>query len=161
MITWNKSYLMRTSIKTTAVVISILFQWTSWMAKPVPVESNNNYWLCRNALMAERYSECEVASILKLSKTVVHNNEIKLHSTKLQTGWGKNRLFTGRNGPETHLNVTQQPKDDTRWPKKKWQKAAGVKCMVRMVWNSLLEAGLKSSSQKPFINEKQKRARLS
>ena len=40
--------------------------------------------------------------------------------------------------------------------------AAGVKCTVRTVQNCLLEAGLKSrkARKKPFINEKQRRARL-
>ena len=51
------------------------------------------------ALLAEGYSECRVASILKISKTAVHKNKVKqqtLGSTKLQTGRGQKRLFTDR-----------------------------------------------------------------
>ena len=45
---------------------------------------------------------------------------------------------------------------------KEWQMGAGVKCTARTVRNRLLEAGLKSckTRNKPFINEKQRRARL-
>ena len=43
-----------------------------------------------------------------------------------------------------------------------WQMAAGVKCKARTFRNRLLEAGLKSykARKKPFINKKQRRARL-
>ena len=43
------------------------------------------------ALLAEGYSERQVASILKISKTAVHKNEVKqqtLGTTKLQAGRG-------------------------------------------------------------------------
>ncbi|KAK1788787.1 hypothetical protein P4O66_002596 [Electrophorus voltai] len=45
---------------------------------------------------------------------------------------------------------------------KEWHAAAGVNCTARTVRNRLLEAGLKSckARNKPFINEKQRRARL-
>uniref|UniRef100_A0AAY5L1N2 Transposase Tc1-like domain-containing protein n=1 Tax=Esox lucius TaxID=8010 RepID=A0AAY5L1N2_ESOLU len=45
---------------------------------------------------------------------------------------------------------------------KEWQTAAGVECTVRTVRNRLQGAGLKSckARKKPFINEKQRRARL-
>uniref|UniRef100_A0AAY5K3T2 Tc1-like transposase DDE domain-containing protein n=1 Tax=Esox lucius TaxID=8010 RepID=A0AAY5K3T2_ESOLU len=45
---------------------------------------------------------------------------------------------------------------------KEWQTAAVVKCTVRTVRNRLLGAGQKSCKaiKKPFINEKQRRARL-
>ncbi|KAK1791249.1 hypothetical protein P4O66_013265 [Electrophorus voltai] len=45
---------------------------------------------------------------------------------------------------------------------KEWHAAAGVNCTERRVRNRLLEAGLKSckARKKPFINEKQRRARL-
>ena len=45
------------------------------------------------ALLAEGYSERQVASILKISKTAVHKNKVKqqtLRTTKLQTGRGRN-----------------------------------------------------------------------
>ena len=45
---------------------------------------------------------------------------------------------------------------------KEWQTAAGVKCTARTVRNRLLGAGLKpcKTRKKPFINERQRRARL-
>ncbi len=42
---------------------------------------------------------------------------------------------------------------------KEWQTAARVRCKARMVQNKLLGAG-QSQKKKPFINEKQRRARL-
>ena len=47
-------------------------------------------------LLAEGYSERQVASILKISKTAVHKNKVKqqtLGTTKLQTGRGRKRLY--------------------------------------------------------------------
>lgn len=49
------------------------------------------------ALLAEGYSERQVASILKISKTAVHNNKVKhqtLGTTKLKTSRGRKRLTT-------------------------------------------------------------------
>ena len=55
-------------------------------------------------VLAEGYSERQVASILKMSKTAVHKNKVeqqRLGTTKLQTGRGRKPL-------STRSNVTQQ-----------------------------------------------------
>uniref|UniRef100_A0AAY5KAR6 Transposase Tc1-like domain-containing protein n=1 Tax=Esox lucius TaxID=8010 RepID=A0AAY5KAR6_ESOLU len=117
------------------------------------------------ALLAEGFSERQVASILKISKTAVHKNKVKqqtLGTTKLQTGRGRKRLSTNRNDRQLirmSLNNRRMTSSDLQ---KEWQTAAGVKCSARTVRNRLLRAGLKSctSRKKPFVNEKQRRARL-
>ncbi|XP_073405552.1 microtubule-associated serine/threonine-protein kinase 3-like isoform X2 [Dendrobates tinctorius] len=117
------------------------------------------------ALLAKGYSERHVASILKISKTAVHYNKVKqntLGTTKLQTGRGRKRLSTDqddRNLIRMSLSNHRMTSSDLQ---KEWQMAAGVKCAARTVRNRLLEAGLKSckARKKPFINEKQRRARL-
>ena len=114
------------------------------------------------ALLAEVYSKTQVASILEISQTV-HKNKVKtLWTTKLQTGRGQRRLFNNQDDRQliwlSHSNRRMTSSD----LQKEWQMAAGVKCTARTVQNSLLEAGLKSckARKKPFINEKQRRARL-
>ena len=117
------------------------------------------------ALLAEGYSERKVASILKISKTAVHNNKVKqqtLGTTKLQTGRGRNRVSTDRDDRQLIRMSVSNRRMTVRDLQKEWQMAAGVKCTARTVRNRLLEAGLKSckARKKPFINEKQRRARL-
>ena len=56
------------------------------------------------ALLAEGYSERQIASILKISKTAVHKNKVKqqtLGTTMLQPGRGRKRLSTNRD--DRHL----------------------------------------------------------
>jgi ATP/maltotriose-dependent transcriptional regulator MalT len=63
----------------------------------MPKELKRNVLSERNkgsnlALLAEGYSECQVASILTISKTAVHKEKVKqqtLGTTKLQTGRGR------------------------------------------------------------------------
>ncbi|KAK1800200.1 hypothetical protein P4O66_000249 [Electrophorus voltai] len=80
----------------------------------------------------------------------------------LQTGRGQNRLSTDRDDRHLirmSLNNHKMTSSDLQ---NEWHAAAGVSCTARTVRNRLLEAGLKSckAGKKPFINEKQRRARL-
>ena len=117
------------------------------------------------ALLAEGYSECQVASILKMSKKAVHKNKDKkqtLGTTKLQTGRGRKRLSTDQDDRQLigmSLSNHGMTLSDLQ---KEWQTATGVKCMARTVQNRLLGTGLKlcKARKEPFINEKQRRARL-
>lgn len=56
-------------------------------------------------LLVEEDSECQVASILKISKTAVHKNKFKLHNKATDLAESAN-----------YSNVTQQPQDDIKWP---------------------------------------------
>ena len=97
-------------------------------------------------LLAEGYTECQVASILKISKTAFHKNTVKqqtLGTTKLQTGRGRNRLSTHRDDRQLirlSLNNRRMTSSDLQ---KEWQTAAGVKCTARTDRNRLLGAELK------------------
>ena len=77
-------------------------------------------------LLAEGYSERQVASILKISKTAVHKNTVKqqtLGTTKLQTGRGRNRLSTHRDDRQLirmSLNNHRMTSSDCQ---KEWQTA--------------------------------------
>ena len=98
-------------------------------------------------LLAEGYSERQVASILKMSKTAVHKNKVeqqRLGTTKLQTGRGRKWLPTQRDDRQLiwmSLNNRRMTSSDLQ---KEWQTAAGVKCTARTVRNRLLGAGLES-----------------
>lgn len=117
------------------------------------------------ALLAEGFSERQVASILKISKTAVHKNKVKAETfgtTELQTGRGRKRLSTERDDRQL-LRLSRNNRRMTSSDlQKQWQMAAGVKCTARTVRNRLRQAGLKScrARKKPTIKEKQRGARL-
>lgn len=115
------------------------------------------------ALLAEGYNERQVASIHK--KMAVHKNKVKqqtLGTTKLQTGRGRKRLSTERDDRQLIQMSLSNRRMTSSDLQKEWRMAVGLKCTARTVRNRLLGAGLKSckARKKPFINEKQIRARL-
>ena len=95
----------------------------------------------------------------------VHKNKVKrqtLGTTKLQTGRRRKRPSPHRDDRQLFRMTLNNCRMTSSDPPKKWQTAAGVKCTARTVRHRLLGAGLKSceARKKPFINERQRRARL-
>ncbi|KAK3572737.1 hypothetical protein QTP86_006987 [Hemibagrus guttatus] len=95
----------------------------------------------------------------------VHKNEIRqqtLGTTKLQPGRGRKRVSNKRDDYRFIQMSIKNCRLTSSDLQQQCQTETGVKCMARTVRNSLLHAGLKSykTRKKPFISEKQRRARL-
>lgn len=117
------------------------------------------------ALLEIGMSERQVAKKLKISKTAVHYTKKKQAehgTTKLLAGRGRKRLSTPRDDRALIRSCVRNRRQTSRDLKNEWALSRNVTCSARTVRNRLLEAGLKShrARKKPFINERQRKARL-
>uniref|UniRef100_A0AAQ5XGI7 Tc1-like transposase DDE domain-containing protein n=1 Tax=Amphiprion ocellaris TaxID=80972 RepID=A0AAQ5XGI7_AMPOC len=117
------------------------------------------------ALLAIGMSERQVAKKLKVSKTAIHytkKKQAQYGTTKLLAGRGRKRLSTPRDDRALIRSCVSNLCQTTRDLKNEWALSRNVTCSARTVRNRLLEAGLKLNRprKEPFINERQREARL-
>ena len=116
-------------------------------------------------LLKEGYSERQVASRLKISKTAVHQTKEKKKTTgatEVQPGRGRKRLSSAREDRYLIRKSLSNRRLTSSDLQKEWKSGCNVNCSARTVRNRLLQVGLKShrARKKPFINERQRKQRL-